>query len=91
MTLETFTMRPLPRSAMCRSAAWERKNAPERLTFSTLNQSSSESLSTVLSMVMPALLTRMSSRPWAAITSSMVRRQSAASPTLPLWMLTSVP
>ena len=27
----------------------------------------------------------------ASITSSMVRRQSAASPTLPLWMLTSVP
>ena len=39
MTLDTFTMRPLPRSAMWRSAAWDRKNAPDRLTFSTLNQS----------------------------------------------------
>ena len=38
MTLETHTMRPLPRSAMCRSTACDRQNAPDRLTFSTLNQ-----------------------------------------------------
>jgi hypothetical protein len=48
MMLDTLTMRPLPRSAMWRRAAWERKKAPERFTLSTLNQSSSAILSTVL-------------------------------------------
>ena len=48
---------------MCASAAWDRKNAPDRLTARTLSQSASVSFSTVLSMVMPALLIRMSSEP----------------------------
>ena len=39
------------------------KNAPDRLTAITRYQSSSLIFSTVLSIVMPALLTRMSSRP----------------------------
>ena len=83
-------MRPLPRSTMCASAAWDRKKVPERLTSSTLCQSSSVSLSTVLSMVMPALLTRMSSLPCCSMTSPITRRQSSAEPTLPWWMVTGV-
>ena len=34
-------MRPLPRSTMCASAAWDMKNAPDRFTASTVYQSSS--------------------------------------------------
>ena len=84
-------IRPEPRSIMCGSTAWDMKNAPERLTAITLYQSSSVIFSTVLSIVIPALLTRMSSRPWRSITSSIVRRQSSAEPTLPWWMLASTP
>ena len=76
-------MRPLPRSTMCASAAWQRKNAPERFTASTLCQSSSVIAATVLSMVMPALLIKMSRRPCSSITSAIVRRQSPDEPTLP--------
>ena len=54
---------------MCGSAGLDMKNAPDRLTARTLSQSSSVILSTVLSLVMPALLTRMSSRPWRSMTS----------------------
>ena len=43
------------------------KNAPERLTAITLLQSSSAIFSTVLSIVIPALLTRMSRRPCSSI------------------------
>ena len=76
-------IRPEPRSSMCGSTAWLMKNAPDRLTASTLYQSSSVIFSTVLSIVMPALLTRMSRRPCASITSWIVRRQSSAEPMLP--------
>ena len=79
-------MRPEPRSIMCGSTAWLMKNAPERLTASTLYQSSSLILSTVLSIVIPALLTRMSRRPCCSITSLTVRRQSSAEPTFPWWI-----
>ena len=47
-----------------------------------VRQSSSVSSAIVLSMVIPALLTRMSSRPWVDHLL-MVRLQSAAEPTLP--------
>jgi hypothetical protein len=47
-------MRPLPRSTMWASAAWQRKNAPERFTASTLCQSSSVIAATVLSIAMKA-------------------------------------
>ena len=83
ITDEMFTILPVPRSPMWRSAAWDMKNAPERFTASTLYQSSSVSLSAVLSIVMPALLMRMSSRPCCSMTSSITRRQSSAEPTLP--------
>ena len=83
-------IRPVPRSSMCSSAAWDMKNAPDRLTARTLSQSSSVILSTVLSEVMPALLTRMSRRPWWSMTSCTVRRQSSAEPTLPWWIETGV-
>ena len=68
---------------MCGSAAWLMKNAPDRLTAITLYQSSSVIFSTVLSIVMPALLTSTSSRPWRSITSSIgapaiVRRADVA-------------
>jgi hypothetical protein len=76
-------IRPLPRATMWARAAWDMKNAPERLTANTVYQSSSVIVATVRSIVMPALLTRMSSRPCWSMTSAMVRRQSAAEPTLP--------
>ena len=56
-------IRPEPRSIMCGSTAWDMKNAPDRLTAITLYQSSSVSFRTVLSIVIPALLTSTSSRP----------------------------
>ena len=83
MIEEMLTIRPEPRSIMCGSTAWLMKNAPDRLTARTLYQSSSVIFSTVLSIVMPALLTRMSRRPCCSITSLTVRRQSSAEPTLP--------
>jgi hypothetical protein len=82
-TEDTLTIRPVPRWAMCAKAAWDKKKEPERLTDKTVFQSSSLIAATGLSMVIPALLTRMSSRPWVSITSPMVRRQSAAEPTFP--------
>src|ERR1700694_1735495 len=82
-------IRPEPRSIMCGSAAWDVKNAPERLTAITLYQSSSVIFSAVLSIVMPALLTRTSSRPCCSITSAIVRRQSSAEPRLPWCTLAS--
>ena len=88
---EMLMIRPEPRSIMCGSAAWDMKNAPERLTAITWYQSSSVIFSTVLSIVMPALLTSTSSRPWCSITSATVRRQSSAEPTLPWWTLASTP
>jgi hypothetical protein len=84
---EMFTIRPDPRSIMCGSTAWLMKNAPDRLTAMTLYQSSSVIFKAVLSIVIPALLTRMSSLPCCSITSPTVRRQSSAEPTLPWWML----
>jgi hypothetical protein len=55
----------------------------------TRSQSSGDILRTVLSMVMPALLTRMSSWPCWSSTSEMTRWQSAATPMLPWWMVAS--
>ena len=49
-------IRPVPRSSMCGSAAWLMKNAPDRLTASTLYQSSSVIFSAVLSIVMPGVV-----------------------------------
>ncbi len=80
---EMLMIRPVPRSSMCGSTAWLMKNAPDRLTAITLYQSSSVIFVTLLSLVMPALLTSTSRRPWRSITSSTVRRQSSAEPTLP--------
>src|SRR6185503_4186330 len=79
----TLMIRPLPRSTMWPSTACDKKNAPERLTFKTLCQSSSVSLRIVLSMVMPALLIKMSSRPCCSRTSFTTRRQSSGEATLP--------
>ena len=87
MIEEMFTIRPDPRSIMCGRTACDMKNAPDRLTSITLCQSSSDIFSTVLSIVIPALLTRMSSRPCCSITSATVRRQSSAEPMLPWWAL----
>ena len=78
-------MRPVPRSIMCSSAAWATKNAPDRLMEMTRCQSSSVILATVLSMVIPALLTRMSRRPCCSMTSRTTRRQSSGSPMFPWW------
>jgi hypothetical protein len=83
MIEEMLMIRPVPRSIMCGSTVWDMKNAPDRLTASTLYQSSSVIFSTVLSIVMPALLTSMSSRPCCSVTSLIVRRQSSEEPTLP--------
>jgi hypothetical protein len=88
---EMFTMRPLPRSTMCSTAACDMKNAPDRFTASTLYHSSSVIRSAVRSIVMPALLTRMSRRPCCSITSRTVRRQSSAEPTLPWWIVAAAP
>jgi hypothetical protein len=78
----------------CRSparAACDKKKAPERFTARTLYQSSSVIAATVLSIVIPALFTRMSSLPCVSITSAMVRRQSPAEPTLPRWAEAEAP
>ena len=58
---------------MCANDAWARKNAPDKLTPMTLFHSSSVILATVLSIVIPALLIKMSSRPCISMTSWMVR------------------
>src|SRR5215218_6801183 len=50
----------------------------------TRSQSSTVILRTVLSRVMPALLTRMSRRPWVSRTSWMTRSQSSAEPNVAL-------
>ena len=68
---------------MCSRAAWAMKKAPDRLTAITRCQSSSPIFATVLSIVMPALLTRMSSRPCRSMTSPTTPRQSPAEPMLP--------
>ena len=57
----------------------------------TLSQSSTVIFRTVLSTVMPALLTRMSSCPCRSRTSPMVRTQSSLEPMLPWWTLASTP
>ncbi len=76
---------PVPRTSMCSSAAWATKKAPDKLMEMTRSQSSSPILATVLSMVIPALLTRMSRRPCCSMTSRTTRRQSSGSPMFPLW------
>ena len=83
MTELMFTMRPEPRAIMCSSSAFVIANAPNRLTFSTLCQSSGVILRTVLSTVMPALLTRKSIRPHFASTSATTRSQSSVESTRP--------
>jgi hypothetical protein len=57
----------------------------------TLFQSSADIFRIGLSLVMPALLTRMSSRPCCSMTSRTTRLQSSQSPTLPRWMLPFAP
>ena len=51
---------------MCRAAAWERKNSDFRLVSITASQSSSLKSSASARRMIPALLTRMSSRPSSA-------------------------
>ena len=68
---------------MCSTAAWAMKKAPDRLTAITFCQSSSVILATVRSIVIPALFTRISSRPCCSMTSRSTRRQSSGSPMLP--------
>src|SRR5438094_797080 len=85
ITEETLMILPVPRISMCSSAAWATKKAPDRLMETTRSQSSSPILATVLSMVIPALLTRMSRRPCCSMTSRTTRRQSSGSPMFPLW------
>src|SRR6266566_2311228 len=85
ITEETLMILPVPRTSMCSSAAWATKKAPARLMETTRSQSSSPILATVLSMVIPALLTRMSRRPCCSMTSRTTRRQSSGSPMFPLW------
>ena len=67
-------MRPLPRLTMWARAVWDMTNAPDRFTAKTVYQSSSVIRGTVRSMVMPALLTRMSNLPWWSMTSATERR-----------------
>src|SRR6266540_4012380 len=50
MIEEMFTIRPVPRSSMCSSAARDMKKAPERLTATTEYHCSSVILSAVLSV-----------------------------------------
>ena len=80
---EMLMMRPVPRLIMCSSAGLDKKKAPDRLTRSTLLQSSTDIFNTGRSWVMPALFTRMSRAPCCSMTSRMTRSQSAGSPTLP--------
>ena len=90
ITEETLMIRPLPRASMCSRAAWATKKAPDRLIEMTRSQSSSPILATVRSMVIPALLTRMSRRPCWSMTSRTTRRQSSGSPMFP-WCTVIVP
>ena len=87
MTEETKMMRPLPRSTMCSRAGWAMKKEPDRFTAMTVFQSSTDIFVTILSTVIPALLTSMSRRPCWSSTSWITRRQSSGSDTLPWWIL----
>ncbi len=66
--LETFTTRPQPCAFMGLAAARQNSQGPFRLVSRTASQSSSVSDSIGPRMLMPALLTRMSSRPQVSST-----------------------
>src|ERR1035437_3696412 len=87
MTEETKMMRPVPRSAMCSNAGCAMKNDPDRFTARTVFQSSMDIFMAILSMVIPALLTRMSILPCSSRTSWTTRWQSSGRETLPWWTL----
>src|SRR5674476_982955 len=87
MTEETKMMRPVPRSTMCSNAGCAMKNEPDRFTARTVFHSSTDIFMAILSMVIPALLTRMSILPCSSRTSWTTRRQSSGRETLPWWTL----
>ena len=67
----TLTIAPPPWASMWRPNARAHQNRPLRLTSSTLSQRSSSMSSAAISLrAMPALLTRMSTRPSRATTAS---------------------
>src|SRR5690606_5677747 len=78
-----LTIRPKPRAAMPSTAWRQRLNTPSRLTRSTASHCSRCILRRVVSRVMPAALTRMSSEPCAATMPSTSRPQASKSETSP--------
>ena len=80
-TEERLTIEPPPLSFIARTASRQPRNVPSTLTALTLRQSASVAVSMLPRTPMPALLTRMSRRPNAAITASTTARQRASSVT----------
>ena len=80
-TEERLTIEPPPLSFIARTASRQPRNVPSTLTALTLRQSASVACSMLPRTPMPALLTRMSSRPNAARTASTTSRQRASSVT----------
>ena len=62
-------MLPFPRGAITRPAAWQKKNAPSRLTAITRRHSSGETSSNGRMVMMPAFATAPVSPPRSASTS----------------------
>ena len=80
-TDDRLTIEPPPLSFIARTASRQPRNVPSALTALTLRKSASVVVSTLPSVPMPALLTRMSRRPKAASTASTTSRQRASSVT----------
>ena len=79
-TDERLTIEP-PVSFIARTASRQPRNTPSALTALTLRKSASVVVSILPRVAIPALLTRMSRRPKAAMTSSTTSRQRASSVT----------
>jgi hypothetical protein len=80
-TEATLTMLPPWPACMARMQYFVPRNTPSRFTASTRRHSSSDVSATGLPNGTPALLTRMSSRPWAARRLSIACCQAASSAT----------
>ena len=82
---------PLRLLIIKRESARVKRNVPLRLILRTASQSSSSICISSLSRVMPALLTRMSTKPHFAITASTVAATAAGSATLQMYASASPP
>ena len=83
-TLDVITISPPPAAASAGRAAREHWNGPLRFTPMIVSHTSSSTLSRSwcgMKLVVPALFTRMSSRPNASVAVATIRTQSASTAT----------